>query len=393
MATRRESAESASAPARERLGIAWSDQSVRLLVLAVAVAVILWLARGIIGPFIVAAVLAYAFSPVVSGVQSRTRLPRAAVIGIGYVLFLGIAGVLAFVAAERAGKELHRPVLGRARHLQRGAAQAAWQHGRHRRQLVLGGRPGGSDQAGLPGPDQLALERGAGRRECGEHRASGRPVPDRHVLLPSRRAPIRAVRVAVPRSRAASRRTPDRPASPRRPGAMAAGSAVVDRPGGSGLLRDPGPAPARSLCPGPGHVERRPGDHSARRPDNRSGPGGDRHLRQARHGHDDRGPGRLPRRPPGRGSGGHAARDRSGGPSPPGRHHLRRPRRAGHLGHPRWVAGGSGRGRPQRHTARALPRGHQGEGRWSRRRRRRGFSRRPGRWRRGRRPQMPMQIR
>ena len=106
MATRRESAESASAPARERLGIAWSDQSVRLAVLAVAVAVILWLARGVIGPFIVAAVLAYAFSPVVSSVQSRTRLPRVVVIGIGYVLFLGIAGVLAFVAAERAGKEL-----------------------------------------------------------------------------------------------------------------------------------------------------------------------------------------------------------------------------------------------------------------------------------------------
>jgi len=106
MATRRESTGSASVPARERLGIAWSDQSVRLLVLAVAVAVILWLARGIIGPFIVAGVLAYAFSPVVSAAQSRTRLPRAAVIGIGYVLCLGIAGVLAFVAAERAGKEL-----------------------------------------------------------------------------------------------------------------------------------------------------------------------------------------------------------------------------------------------------------------------------------------------
>ncbi|MGA2513265.1 MAG: AI-2E family transporter [Candidatus Limnocylindrales bacterium] len=106
MATRRESAGSVPAAARERLGRAWSDQSVRLLVLAIAVAVILWLARGIIGPFIVAGMLAYAFSPVVSGVQSRTGLPRAAIIAIGYVLVLGVAAVLAFIAAERAGKEL-----------------------------------------------------------------------------------------------------------------------------------------------------------------------------------------------------------------------------------------------------------------------------------------------
>ena len=70
-----ESAGSSAAPAPARLGIAWSDQSVRLLVLALGVAVVLWLARGIIGPFVVAGVLAYAFSPVVSGVQSRTRLP------------------------------------------------------------------------------------------------------------------------------------------------------------------------------------------------------------------------------------------------------------------------------------------------------------------------------
>jgi predicted PurR-regulated permease PerM len=93
-------------PAPARFGIAWSDQFVRLLVLAIAVVAVLWLARGIIGPFVVAGVMAYAFSPVVSAVQSRTRLPRAAVVALGYVLFLGSVGVLAFIAAERAGKEL-----------------------------------------------------------------------------------------------------------------------------------------------------------------------------------------------------------------------------------------------------------------------------------------------
>ena len=91
----------------DRLNRAWADQTVRLGVLAIAVIVVLWLARGIIGPFVVAAILAYAFSPVVSAVQERTRLPRAAVIGLGYLVLFALVAVLAYVAAERAGKELN----------------------------------------------------------------------------------------------------------------------------------------------------------------------------------------------------------------------------------------------------------------------------------------------
>jgi len=79
----------------------------RLLVLLAAVLFVIWLARGVLGPFIVAAVLAYAFSPIVSAVQDRSHLPRALVIGVGYVLVLGLLAVLAFVAAERAGSELN----------------------------------------------------------------------------------------------------------------------------------------------------------------------------------------------------------------------------------------------------------------------------------------------
>ena len=89
-----------------RLGITWSDQSVRLVALGLGLLAILWLARAIIGPFVVAGVFAYAFTPVVSVVQNRTRLPRAAVILMGYLLFLGTVGVLAFIAADRAAKEL-----------------------------------------------------------------------------------------------------------------------------------------------------------------------------------------------------------------------------------------------------------------------------------------------
>jgi predicted PurR-regulated permease PerM len=56
------------------------------LIVGLVVLVILWLARPVIGPFIVAAVIAYAFSPVVSAAQDRTGLPRVAIVAIGYLL-------------------------------------------------------------------------------------------------------------------------------------------------------------------------------------------------------------------------------------------------------------------------------------------------------------------
>ena len=78
----------------------------RLLALLVAVLFVLWLARGIVGPFVVAAVLAYAFSPVVSAVEEKTHAPRALVIGVGYVLAPGFLAAVAVVAAEQAGSEI-----------------------------------------------------------------------------------------------------------------------------------------------------------------------------------------------------------------------------------------------------------------------------------------------
>jgi len=49
-----------SMTAPQRFSIGWSDQIVRLAALAAAVVFLLWLARGIIGPFVVAGVLAVA---------------------------------------------------------------------------------------------------------------------------------------------------------------------------------------------------------------------------------------------------------------------------------------------------------------------------------------------
>ncbi len=78
----------------------------RLIVLAVAVLFVLWLARGVMGPFVIAAVLAYAFSPVVSAVEERTGAPRPLVVAVGYFIVLLAAAVLGFLVAERAAREL-----------------------------------------------------------------------------------------------------------------------------------------------------------------------------------------------------------------------------------------------------------------------------------------------
>jgi predicted PurR-regulated permease PerM len=80
----------------------------RLLALGAAVLFVLWLARGIVGPFVVAAVLAYAFSPVVSALEERTHAPRVLIVGLGYAIVLGLVAIVAVIAAEKAGEEIRR---------------------------------------------------------------------------------------------------------------------------------------------------------------------------------------------------------------------------------------------------------------------------------------------
>jgi predicted PurR-regulated permease PerM len=48
-----------------------------LIWLFIAVLVLAWLARNILAPFVIAAVLAYAFTPVIEILTLRSRLPRA----------------------------------------------------------------------------------------------------------------------------------------------------------------------------------------------------------------------------------------------------------------------------------------------------------------------------
>ena len=76
------------------------------VVLLVAIGLLLWLARGVLGPFIVATVIAYAFAPVVSNGQRRLGWPRLAVVAVGYVIALVIFGVLASLLGGRVISEI-----------------------------------------------------------------------------------------------------------------------------------------------------------------------------------------------------------------------------------------------------------------------------------------------
>jgi len=84
--------------------------------LLIAIGIVLWLARPVLAPFIVAAVIAYAFSPIVTSAERRTGLPRPVVVGIGYVVFLVVFGVLVAV--------LGGPLVTDAQNLVRGGPNA-----------------------------------------------------------------------------------------------------------------------------------------------------------------------------------------------------------------------------------------------------------------------------
>jgi predicted PurR-regulated permease PerM len=74
--------------------------------LLVAVAIVAWLARGVIGPFVVGALIAYAFSPLVSAAERRTRWPRIAIVAVGYLGAILVLIGLVLLLAERAVTEL-----------------------------------------------------------------------------------------------------------------------------------------------------------------------------------------------------------------------------------------------------------------------------------------------
>jgi predicted PurR-regulated permease PerM len=76
-------------------------------VLLVAALAILWLARGVLGPFIIAAIVAYAFSPLVIAAERRTSWPRIVIVAIGYVIAVAIVAGLVVLLAGRVTRELN----------------------------------------------------------------------------------------------------------------------------------------------------------------------------------------------------------------------------------------------------------------------------------------------
>lgn len=74
--------------------------------LLVAALAILWLARAVLSPFIVAAIVAYAFSPLVSAGERRLGWPRVAVVGLGYAIAAVIIAIVGFLLAGRIASEL-----------------------------------------------------------------------------------------------------------------------------------------------------------------------------------------------------------------------------------------------------------------------------------------------
>ena len=75
-------------------------------VLLLAALAILWISRGVLGPFIVAAVIAYAFSPLVTAGERRLGWPRVAVVGLGYAIAAVVVAIVAVLLAGRVAHEL-----------------------------------------------------------------------------------------------------------------------------------------------------------------------------------------------------------------------------------------------------------------------------------------------
>lgn len=78
----------------------------RLAWLALAVLLLLWVSRGVLPPFVIGAVIAYAFSPLVGAVETRTRVPRFVVILALYAVGLGAIGLAAWAASAQLISEL-----------------------------------------------------------------------------------------------------------------------------------------------------------------------------------------------------------------------------------------------------------------------------------------------
>jgi predicted PurR-regulated permease PerM len=91
--------------------------------LPVLVLVFLWMIRSILGPFVIAGVLAYIFSMVVDRLQERLRWPRVLTVSLLYLLVLSVIGLLLFFGAETIYQQTHDFVSGGSNITEQGLRQ------------------------------------------------------------------------------------------------------------------------------------------------------------------------------------------------------------------------------------------------------------------------------
>ena len=93
-------------------------------VLPLVVILLLYMARRVLGPFIIAAVLAYIFTRVIDSVQERLRWPRGVVVALFYLIVIGVVGVSLFFGAESLYQQTRDFIKGGPDIVERGLKQA-----------------------------------------------------------------------------------------------------------------------------------------------------------------------------------------------------------------------------------------------------------------------------
>ena len=78
----------------------------RWLLLLLVVAVVAYLARSVLAPFVIAAVLAYIMSPLVDRLEARFRVRRVVVVAVLYVVLLALIGAGIWLLEVRLAQEI-----------------------------------------------------------------------------------------------------------------------------------------------------------------------------------------------------------------------------------------------------------------------------------------------
>src|SRR4051812_7450700 len=101
----------------------WLSRRLSLAVLLILFVVMLYLARRVLGPFIIAGILAYIFSGGIDNLQERLHWPRALIVSLLYLLVLGVLGVVLYFGAENLYRQTREFISGGPNILERGLQQ------------------------------------------------------------------------------------------------------------------------------------------------------------------------------------------------------------------------------------------------------------------------------